>query len=117
MLCRIGLLLGRPPSEVRTLPVSDVQLLTLYWQEEPWGPVRDNMHAALSASATVNALEQVARQLGAKGRHRRSTWKDFMIRPREQAVSQTRDAVLSMFRMLGKPGAKLRRVRRKDKAK
>jgi hypothetical protein len=29
------------------LPAQELERWATYWSEEPWGPVRDNMHAAL----------------------------------------------------------------------
>ncbi len=46
-------MLGRAPSEVRRLPVRDVYLLRRYWDEEPWGPWRDNIHAAIIAREVI----------------------------------------------------------------
>lgn len=48
--CRIVALLGVPPHEVRALPSDDYELLERYFAEEPWGPWRDNMHAAIIAT-------------------------------------------------------------------
>lgn len=31
------------------MPATDFDLLALYWRHEPWGPWRDNLHAALIA--------------------------------------------------------------------
>lgn len=35
---------------MRDLPYPDYELLCRYWAEEPWGPWRDNMHAAMIAA-------------------------------------------------------------------
>ena len=55
MICRVAIALGRTPSEVRGMSVADMQLMERYWQEESWGPWRDNMHAGIVASAVINA--------------------------------------------------------------
>lgn len=47
MLCRISLGYGYPPSVVESWSASDVDRVAAYFQQEPWGPIRDNMHAAL----------------------------------------------------------------------
>lgn len=47
--CRAGLALGVPPSSVENLGCSDYDLLRRYWNKEPWGPYRDNLHAAIIA--------------------------------------------------------------------
>lgn len=44
------------PSKVDELPASDYALLQRYWNWEPWGPYRDNIHAAIIATKVHNAL-------------------------------------------------------------
>jgi hypothetical protein len=44
------LALGLTPSEVDDMPARDVELMWRYWNEEPWGSWRDNIHAALIAA-------------------------------------------------------------------
>jgi hypothetical protein len=39
--------MGLPPSTVVQMAETDWNLLARYWDAEPWGPWRDNMHAAL----------------------------------------------------------------------
>lgn len=55
MICRVAIALGRTPSEVRAMSASDIQLMHRYWQEEPWGAYRDNLHTGMIAAAVVNA--------------------------------------------------------------
>lgn len=43
------------PHEVAELPASEAELLERYWLEEPWGPWRDNLHAALISRTTLQA--------------------------------------------------------------
>jgi hypothetical protein len=43
------------PCEVLELPASEYDLLQRYWLQEPWGPWRDNLHAALIARTTLKA--------------------------------------------------------------
>lgn len=38
------------------MPASDHDLLIRYWGEEPWGPYRDNMHAAIIATEVRRTL-------------------------------------------------------------
>lgn len=99
MTCRISLLLGRPPSEVRALPMSDVDLLTRYWADEPWGPMRDNLHAAMVAAAVGN--------FGPRKLKRALKPKDFMLRPRHQVQTENRGSLLAALRMMArkKPAA------------
>jgi len=106
MLCRISLLLGRPPSEVMALPVSDMNLLTAYWQDEPWGPWRDNLHAGLIASAVAN--------YGPKKLRRVMSWKDFLLKPRIATQTQNRGSLLAALRMMAKPRQKGAKVKPRD---
>lgn len=92
MLCRISLLLGRPPSEVRTLPFSDLHLLGCYWEEEPWGPYRDNLHAAQIAATVANS--------GHRKLRRAVQVRDFMIKPVRQRREQGGKALLSALRAM-----------------
>ena len=65
MICRVAIALGRTPSEVRDMSASDLQLMDRYWQEEPWGAYRDNLHAGIVASAVVNASGRAKKQVSA----------------------------------------------------
>lgn len=94
MECRISLLLGRPPSEVRALPMSDLQQLGLYWSVEPWGPWRDNVHAGQIITAIYEASLKKLR--------RPPSWKDFMLRPREEKQAENRGSLLSALRMMAR---------------
>jgi hypothetical protein len=47
--CRVTALTGILPSAVRNIPAEDYDLLLAYWDEEPWGAWRDNLHAAIIA--------------------------------------------------------------------
>lgn len=41
--------MGMAPSIVRQMPARDIDLLARFWSVEPWGPWRDNLHAAVIA--------------------------------------------------------------------
>lgn len=41
--------MGMAPSVVEQMAATDFDLLARYWAHEPWGPWRDNMHAAIIA--------------------------------------------------------------------
>lgn len=98
MLCRISLLLGRPPSEVRALPLSDLHMLTQYWSAEPWGPWRDNLHAGLIAAAVGNySAKKLKRPLG---------WKDFLLRDPDEVQGENRGSLLAALRMISVPKTK-----------
>jgi hypothetical protein len=47
---RLAALLGRSLGELDELPAREIERWFMYWSEEPWGAVRDNMHAALIVS-------------------------------------------------------------------
>jgi hypothetical protein len=42
------MLLGRSIDEVLELPERELRSWKTYWRLEPWGPYRDNMHAAMT---------------------------------------------------------------------
>jgi len=44
---RLAALLGRSLAELDDLPTRELARWAQYWNEEPWGAVRDNMHAAI----------------------------------------------------------------------
>jgi len=44
---RLAALLGRSLGELDELPARELERWATYWNEEPWGVYRDNMHAAL----------------------------------------------------------------------
>jgi len=48
--CRVAVQFGILPSEVDSIPVGDYDLLLRYWDAEPWGSWRDNLHAAIIAA-------------------------------------------------------------------
>lgn len=55
MRCRIALAFGMLPSEALSLPVSEYRMLEMYWEEEPWGPWRDNLHVGIVAREVLRA--------------------------------------------------------------
>jgi hypothetical protein len=44
---RLAALLGCSIGDLLELPARELDRWRLYWAEEPWGPYRDNMHAAM----------------------------------------------------------------------
>lgn len=95
MRCRVGALLGLPPSAVDDLPAADLSLLERYWAEEPWGPWRDNLHAAIIA-------REVRRPYLRKGA--KNPLDDFMVmqpgRRAELTAEQARAASAGLVDML-----------------
>ena len=65
--------------------------MTRYWNEEPWGAYRDNLHAALIARTIHNANYK-----------RKVTLDEFMVkRPEAKKESgATKESVFGMFKML-----------------
>lgn len=62
---RLAALLGRTVGEMRaTLPWDEYCGWLAYWQVEPWGPWRDNVHAAIIAREVTRANARLRR--GAK---------------------------------------------------
>ena len=97
MLCRISLLLGRPPSEIKALPLSDIGLLCRYWEDEPWGPYRDNLHAGLIAATVANSSIRKLRRAPQAA--------DFLLEPARKRKQKGGKALLSALRaMAKKPG-------------
>lgn len=42
-------MLGKTLDEIDGLPAREFEAWSRYWNEEPWGPYRDNLHAAMLA--------------------------------------------------------------------
>jgi hypothetical protein len=84
-----------PPSAVDDLPAADLILLDRYWQAEPWGPWRDNLHAAIIA----REVRRPYLRRGAK-----NPLDDFMVmqpaRRAELAAEQARAASAALVDML-----------------
>lgn len=59
--CRVGLAFRILPSAVDDIGTLDYDMLRQYWDQEPWGTWRDNMHIAILAHHIRSAL------LGSKG--------------------------------------------------
>lgn len=99
--CRVGLAFGMLPSMVRQIGASEYDLLLRYWKQEPWGPWRDNLHAAI--------LAREVRRSWAKGPHELS---DFMVIDPTQAKSVDKKGVLDFFKSVA-----TRKKRKADKVK
>lgn len=72
----------------------------LYWKAEPWGPFRDNLHAAVIA-AQVKALR-------AK-RGTRISLSEFMVVDPTARARENRAGFLALLRMVGRPRAEVKR--------
>lgn len=98
MTCRIADLLKIPPSQIDHLPAADVQLLARYWEEEPWGAWRDNLHAAMICREIRRAY-YADRRIGPLD--------PFMIRKQEERRAQNLGGLVAALRaMAGAPKRK-----------
>lgn len=70
-----------PPTEIlETVSAGDFDLMKRHFNEEPWGPWRDNLHAGLIVSAVVNAF---------RGEKTRAyTYQDFMFVDEQTAMER-----------------------------
>jgi len=95
MLCRISLGYGVPPSEVESWSASDVDRVTAYFHREPWGPLRDNMHAALIVANIRNIF---------RGKNSRQVkLEDFMFVDKSEHKKKSLAGFVSWARGLAKP--------------
>jgi hypothetical protein len=80
-----------------TISPADYEGEWLYWQEEPWGPYRDNLHFAM-------LCREVIRPYLRKGA--KVQIEDFMLRPEEQKKASRVDAFLQQLFAISKPRKK-----------
>lgn len=96
--------MGIPPSLVEQMGATDYDLLARYWEAEPWGPWRDNMHAAL--------ICREIRRPYLKDPTKPTPLADFMIRPPEEIAQereeQRQDRVKQLFGFFGAVAKKIR---------
>jgi phosphoenolpyruvate synthase/pyruvate phosphate dikinase len=71
------------------LSCADYDLLQRYWEEEPWGAYRDNIHAAIIA--------REIRRGTVKGAH---AIKDFLLKTDERRSQEERGGFFGMFRAM-----------------
>jgi len=79
------------PSQIDDIPARDFDLLQLYWAHEPWGPWRDNMHAAI---ISLNTLRPHLRP------GKRVSVEDFMLKHPEVAAEELAQRRLQATRNL-----------------
>lgn len=82
------MLTGRIPSELRQMPATDFDLLARYWKHEPWGPWRDNLHAALIAREVRRPLVKD---------QRKNVLSDFMVRDPEERAQEGSKKIAGLF--------------------
>jgi len=73
----------------------------MYWSEEPWGPMRDNMHAALIITELLRPHLKEGATLNMA---------DFMLRPKEDRDAIARGRLLaSLSAMADRPTRRIRK--------
>lgn len=77
-----------------------------YWDEEPWGPWRDNMHMAVLA----REVRRPQLKPGAANKH-----EDFMLRRPVARRKEKAASLLGFLRTVGKPNVKLRKRKARRK--
>lgn len=65
-----------------------------YWDVEPWGALRDNMHTGILAS--------ILHASAARGKGKKLTVQDFMLKSREEDREQKTGKSLGWLRAIGK---------------
>lgn len=90
------------PCEVLELPSSEYDLLQRYWLEEPWGPWRDNLHAAVVARTSLKA-----------GGFRAPKLDVFMLKSRAQRDREERAAGKGFIAMMKNIAVRRRREKKK----
>lgn len=90
------------PCEVLELPASEYALLERYWLEEPWGPWRDNLHAAVISRTTLKAGGFKVPKLDA-----------FMLKSRSQREAEEQAAGKGFVDMLKAVAVRKRRAKKK----
>jgi hypothetical protein len=95
---RLAALLGRTVGEMRaTLPWDEYCSWLAYWQVEPWGPWRDNVHAAIIAREVTRANPRLRR--GAK-----LDLASYMVIDPEQRQRAANERVVSMLQAMAVMG-------------
>lgn len=112
---RLAALLGRTVAEVRQLPVSEYRGWLRYWNEEPWGPWRDNAHAGVIASVLAN----IHRKKGAPA----FKYDQFLLKNERFAKEDEMAALPAKLRAMARPRAerdaemKAKRMEKKQRGK
>jgi hypothetical protein len=84
--------------EIDELPGREFEAWSRYWNEEPWGPYRDNMHAAMLAVQFIRPHLKEGTKVPPIA--------EFMFRiPDEKPVSGFRSLVASLERKSRRPKA------------
>lgn len=73
-----------------SLTYNEFRAWEAFYNLEPWGPARDNMHAGIIAAAVLNPHR--------KRGQRPATYADFMLRPRQEQFADSRQRFFGMLR-------------------
>ena len=79
--------------QVRALSVRELNRWERYWNEESWGPHRDNLHAALIVSELT---KQMYLQAGLKPPH----LEEFLFKHHEDIEADTAKALAAQVQLL-----------------
>jgi hypothetical protein len=88
------LALGKSVREVEEFGGGELAEWEMFWQLEPWGPHRDNIHTGLICALLAN----VHRRKGSS----EFTFEDFMLRDRETQQRVETERTLAWFRSVAK---------------
>jgi hypothetical protein len=104
---RLAALLGRSIGELDELPVRELERWSLYWIEEPWGPYRDNVHAALIVTELLRPHLKEGATLNMA---------DFMLRHKEDRDAIARAKLVAYLSAMAANSERAkRRIARKGK--
>jgi hypothetical protein len=76
---------------------SELSEWRLFWEREPWGPYRDNFHAAMICSLIANAF---------RGKGKAVSYQDFMLVDREAYNKKKTGDFISWMSKVAKPKKK-----------
>lgn len=82
--------MGKSVREVEAFGAGEIAEWHLYWQHEPWGSYRDNMHAALICSILAN----VHRKKGTP----EITYDQFMLKDKQEYLQNETRKTLAWLR-------------------
>lgn len=80
---------------MHTVSAREIQDWLQFYSVEPWGAVRDNMHAGMIAAMVFN--------VNRGERTNALTFKDFMLREAEQVKDNETQKFVATLRALAKP--------------
>lgn len=73
------------------MPARELDRWARYWAQEPWGPFRDNMHAAMLAVQVLKPHVKDPKKLNPA---------DFMFKPAEAEIDVKRRNALTFYHLL-----------------